>query len=184
MRILVVLAALVLTVAASADPPCRQVVPIRQQIVANSIHAATIFADTHLHIVEVPVPAFVFQTLTAYQPVVQVQQQVPAQASPTGIGTDDQLAALLGAPQPIVASHSIEIGQKCGSCHISGAAKGGLTLLDSAGQYNPTTSKISTLTKNMIADRARSHGDDAMPPGVNSNPAKRLSEEASRFLEQ
>lgn len=189
MRILAIISTLLLTIAASADPPCRQILPVHQKIVANSIHAATIYADTHLHIVEVPVPAFVFQTLTAYQPQVQVQQVVaqPVTVQPTapdGIGTDDQLAALLGVQQVTSISPLAEIGQKCGSCHSGGAAKGGLTLLDAQGQYNPTTSKNNALTRNLIAARARSTGDDAMPPGVTTNPAKRLSEDAIRFLEQ
>lgn len=198
MRLLTLCASLLITVAALADPPCRQVLPLsssftHQQIVPHSINAATIFADTHLHIVEVPVPALVFQSLTAYIPPAQVQQvvaQPPAAVvqQPDGIGTDDKLAALLGAtqPQPLSLNSSplSEISQKCGSCHSGGSAKGGLTLLDANGQYSPTTSKGGALTRQAIAARARSTGDDAMPPGVNTNPAKRLSEEAIRFLEQ
>lgn len=198
MKTLAILSALTLTIAASADPPGRRVcntpaaVPLvasstHQQIVPHSIHAATIFADTHLHIVEVPVPAFVFQTLTAYQPQVQIVQPVgvqPVANQPDGIGTDDQLAALLGA-QPVASITPLaEISQKCGSCHSGGSAKGGLTLIDANGQYNPTTTKNNALTRNLIAARARSTGEDAMPPGANSNPGKRLPEDAIRFLEQ
>ncbi len=195
MRLITILATLTLTIAASADPPSRRVcnVPLAysstyQQIVPHSINAATIYADTHLNIVEVPVPAFVFQTLTAYIPQAQVQQvpvqQTPIQAAPDGVGTDDQLAALLGkAPAPLI-SPLTEIGQKCGSCHSGGAVKGGLTLIDASGQYNPSTTKNNTLTRSGIAARAKSTGDDAMPPGVLTNPGKRLSEDAIRFLEQ
>lgn len=180
MRLIALVALVSLTAMASADPPCRVVQ--RQQVVANSIHAATIYADTHLHLVEVPVPAFVFQTLTAYQPQVQIQQVA---TDPDGIGTDDQLAALLGMSQPqqLAISPVAEIAQKCGSCHSSGTAKGGLTLLDESGAYRPSTTKNNALTRSMIAARARSAGDDAMPPGVNTNPGKRLSGEAIQSLE-
>lgn len=191
MKTLAILSALLLTVAASADPPCRLVPSItssatHQQVIPHSIHAATIFADTHLHIVEVPVPAFVFQTLTAYQPQVQIVQQPVTVQVADGIGTDEQLAALLGPPQSqqTAISPLAEISQKCASCHSGGSAKGGLTLLDANGQYNPTTAKNNALTRALIAARARSTGDDAMPPGANSNHGKRLSEDAIRFLEQ
>lgn len=186
MRTIAIISVLILTIASSADPPCRAVQ--RQQVIAGSIHAATIFADTHLHLVEVPVPAFVFQTLTAYQPTVQVQQKAVAvqPVAVDGVGTDDQLAALLGmVPSQLNAMSPLaEISQKCGSCHSAGTAKAGLTLLDATGQYNPSTAKNNTLTRSLIASRARSTGEDAMPPGANTNPAKRLSEDAIRFLEQ
>jgi len=195
-KTIAIIAALTLTIAASADPPGRRVcrtpfiqqTATYQQVIPHSINAATIYADTHLNIVEVPVPAFVFQTLTAYQPTVQVQQNAVAMqpVAVDGIGTDDQLAALLGASpsQANAMTPLAEIAQKCGSCHSAGAAKAGLTLLDAAGQYSPSTTKNNALTRSLIALCARSTGEDAMPPGVNTNPAKRLSENAIRFLEQ
>lgn len=184
MRLLSITFGLILTVVASADPPChvRQVVQPVQQVVHGSIHAATIYHDTHLRIVEVPVPAFVFQTLTAYQPVIQQQQVVVQQTE--GVGTDDMLASLL-APSPLSDTPLTEIKQKCSACHSAqaGASKGGLTLFDETGAFKPTTSKTKGLTRAMIADRARSTGEDVMPPGASTNPAKRLSLAAIQYLE-
>lgn len=182
MRLISIAFGMLLTVAASADPPCqsRQVVchsPV-QQVIHGSIHAATIYHDTHLRIVEVPVPAFVFQTLTAYQPA--VQQQVAAIQPSIGIGTDESLAAL-SAP----VDHVGEIRQKCANCHSaqSGSSKGGLTLFDQSGAFKPSTSKANGLTMAMIAARTKSTGDDVMPPGANANPSKRLSLAASQYIE-
>jgi len=153
---------------------------VHQQVVQGSIHAATIYHDTHLRIVEVPVPAFVFQTLTAYQPVVQTQQVVVQQTE--GVGTDDMLASLLAQPLNDPLS---EIKQKCSACHSAqtGTSKGGLSLFDQAGLFSPSTTKNKGLTRAMIADRARSAGDDVMPPGASTNPAKRLSLAAIQYLE-
>lgn len=186
MRIIAVLAVLTLSVAASADPPChsRQVVSrheqaivVPQRVYPNAIHAATIFADTHLHVVEVPVPVYVFQTLTALQPA-QVPQQVPQQTD-AGIGTDDSLAALVGPAPDYVG----EIRQKCASCHSteSGKSIGGLTLFDQAGVFQPTSTK--QINRSLLAARARSTGADAMPPGSDTNPGKKLSDLAIRYLE-
>lgn len=208
-RIVVILSTLLLTVAASADPPrrfrgsCPQVVPfvehcqeticapsqiVSHQVIPHSINAATLYADTHLHLVEVPVPYYVFQNLTAYQPapvvqlapVAPIQQASVTQGGQDGVGTDEQLAALLGAPQQQTAIQPLaEMKQKCGSCHSaqSGTVKGGLTLFDANGEFAPSTTKNKGLTAALIAARARSTGEDAMPPGVNANPAKRLSEQ-------
>lgn len=179
MRTIALLVTLLVTVAATAEPPCQ----VKQVVVPHSIHAATIFHDTHLRIVEVPVPAFVFQTLTAYQPPAPQVVQTPVQSA-DGIGTDDMLQSLLG--QPLQADPLGEISQKCASCHSleKGTSKGGLALFDQNGRYSPTTRSGKQLTKANLAARARSTGSDAMPPGADTNPAKRLSDAAISFLEQ
>ncbi len=176
-RIIALIAVLALTIVATADPPChvRQVIAPQKVLHSQAIHAATIYHDTHLAIVEVPVPAFVFQTLTAYQPA----QQAISHGTGEGVGTDDMLSAMFSAPDPVM-----EIRQKCASCHSSeaGTAKGGLTLFDQSGAFRPV-SRNKSLTSGLIAARARSTESDAMPPGVLTNPAKRLSNDAIRFLE-
>ena len=129
-------------------------------------------------------PAFVFQTLTAYQPPATQAVQTPVQSA-DGIGTDDMLQALLGG-QPLQADPLGEISQKCAQCHSleKGASKGGLALFDANGRYSPTTRSGKQLTKATLSARARSTGPDAMPPGADTNPAKRLSDAAISFLEQ
>lgn len=164
--------------AEATEPPCRQ------QVIPHSINAATIFHQTHLQIVEVPVPAFIFQTLQAYQP-----QPAPVQDSATtsnsGIGTNDMLLQLLDQqPTPSVYSPLAEIRQKCSSCHdSSGQAKGGLRLFNEAGEYAPTSNK-QNFTRSQIAARVRSTGSDVMPPSARTDSSKRVSESAAAFLER
>lgn len=186
MRTIAALTALCLTAIASADPPCNRVVPIRhQRVFPHAIHAPTIYQDTHLNIVEVPTPAYFFQTLTAYQPPAQVQAPAPVQQiqqASDGIGTNESLAALLGS-QPPAFDPVAEISQKCASCHslANGKTKGGLSLFNKEGQFAPTSSK--QIDRSIIAARTRSLGADAMPPGADTNPAKRLSDAAIQYLE-
>lgn len=187
MRIAAALTALIITASAAADPPCRVVhqpsaIVVPQKVLSNhAIHAATIYHDTHLQIVEVPVPALVFQQFNAsvYAPVTAVAQPV-AQAPPAdqGIGTDADLASLV---QPLN-DPAGEIKQKCASCHSASANKGGLSLFNESGAFYPT-SKKSTLTRANLAARARSTDADVMPPGANEKPEKRLSEAAIAYLE-
>lgn len=180
MRTIAALATIILTTCASADPPChvkqQQAIIVPQKVLhSQAIHAATIYHDTHLAIVEVPVPAYVFQTLTAY-----VQPTVPVQATPadTGIGTDSDLASLMAPSNDPVS----EIRQKCATCHSASASKGGLSLFNESGEFYPT-SKKQGLTRANLSARAKSTEADAMPPGVNEKPEKRLSAAAIAFLE-
>lgn len=189
-KLFIFAAILFITQAAYADPPCH--IPARpivapQRLYPHAIHAATVFHDTHLHLVEVPVPAFVFQTLTAYTPppiIQQVVQPAAPPATPAGVGTDEMLAALMAGPSepdPLA-----EIRQKCASCHSveKGTSKGGLALFDQAGQFAPTTKSGKTLTRGDLVTRARSTGADVMPPAAATDPSKRLSEAALAYLEQ
>lgn len=162
----------------ASEPPCRQ------QVFSHAINAATIYHQTHLQIVEVPVPAFIFQTLQAYQ-----AQPTPAQVSAdsinSGVGTNEMLMAILD--QGGNGSNSLpidEIRQKCSQCHnYSGTAKAGLRLFNAAGEYAPISNNKS-LTRQMIAARVRSSGDDVMPPSARLDASKRLSETAAAFLER
>lgn len=176
-RTIAIISFLILTVAVTADPPCRQVVP-------HSINAATIYHQTHLQIVEVPVPAFFFQTLQAYQ--TPVQDSVEPVNS--GIGSTEQLLKLLdglaSAQNAPISTPIEEIRQKCSQCHNSVAgSKAGLRLFNDAGEYSPVSSN-KALTRQMIAMRARSTGDDAMPPAARLDPSRRLSETAAAYLER
>lgn len=195
MRTLAALAALVMTVAASADPPCNirhhaPVVVPQRVLHSQAIHSATIYHDTHLHLVEVPVPAYVFQTLTAYQPPPIAPVQAPApqrqsiiQQADAGVGTDDNLRELLGLASPVMADPTLEIRQKCAKCHSEelGTTKGGLALFDAKGGFAPASTKQTN--RSLIAARAKATGPEAMPPGADTNPEKRLSELAIRYLE-
>lgn len=183
MRIITAITAMLMTVVAAAEPPCRthqQAIVIPQRVLhSQAINAATIYHDTHLHIVEVPIPAQVFQTLTAYY-----QQGPQTGALPpvdTGFGTDTDLAALAANANALTDPVG-EIRQKCASCHSASANKGGLSLFNDAGEFYPTSKKAG-LSRAVLSTRARSTGDDAMPPGANAKPEKRLSAEAIAYLE-
>lgn len=184
-RLALILAALVITTAASAEPPCRparliHVPQIVRQAAASHIHAATVYADTHLHIVEVPVPAYVFQTLYVAPPPSQEAQPAPIVAQVEQIGNDNQLAALLGSqagPDP-----AAEIRQKCASCHSYDKAKGGLALFNELGTFGPSTRNSKPLTRDNLVARARATGAEAMPPGADTQPEKKLSEAALQYL--
>lgn len=181
MRTFAAIVAMLMTVVASAEPPCRQQAIVIPQRVLHSqaINAATIYHDTHLHIVEVPIPAQVFQTLTAYyQPGPQAGALPPVD---TGFGTDTDLAALAAGANALTDPVS-EIRQKCASCHSASANKGGLSLFNDVGEFYPTSKKAG-LSRSVLSARARSTGEDAMPPGANTKPEKRLSAEAIAYLE-
>lgn len=159
----------------SSEPPCGQ------KVFSHSINAATIYHQTHLQIVEVPVPAFIFQTLQAYQTPAQ-NSDIPINS---GIGTNEMLMSILD--QIGNGSNSLpvdEIRQKCSQCHnYTGTPKAGLRLFNAAGEYAPTSGN-KALTRQLIAARVRSAGEDVMPPAARLDPSKRLSEAAAAFLER
>lgn len=184
MKYLAALLAVMFTTAASAEPPCRptRVIHVPQVVhqVSSHIHAATVYADTHLHIVEVPVPAYVFQTLYVAPPPVTQEAQAAPLTQLEQLGSDNQLAALLGSqagPDP-----AAEIRQKCASCHSYDKAKGGLALFNELGTFGPSTRNAKPLTRDNLVARARATGAEAMPPGSDAQPEKKLSEAALQYL--